>query len=271
MKYLKGSDLVEYISERQAKQVRRLSQARGIQPKLAIVSTNPDNLAIQKYMRLKQARGAELGIEVDIYPVDQSDAPKTLKELAKDSSLQGIILQLPLLDPTRTEELTALIPPEKDVDGLTENSLVEPATVGAILWLLAGYNIEPKGKNILIIGQGKLVGTPLANNLLSQGIKAVTLDDSSSAGELREALGDADIVVSAAGSPGLLKTEFLHNGQVIIDAGTTEDEGTIKGDLDPSVYESDLDIKVTPKIGGLGPLTIAYLFENLIQLIDKNS
>lgn len=269
MKYLKGSDLVEYISERQAKQVRGLVQSKSIQPKLAIVCTNPDNLPIQKYMKLKKNRGEELGITVDIYQVEQSEASARLKELAEDDSVHGIILQLPLKDVSQTEELVSLIPASKDVDGLGQKTFVEPATVGAILWLLAGYNIDPKDKNVLVIGKGKLVGAPLIQALESQNIVPSALDDSNSPKELSEALQKADIIISAAGSPGLIKPELLHDGQVIIDAGTSEDGGALKGDLDPRVYQSDLDIKVTPQIGGVGPLTIAYLFENLLLLIDK--
>lgn len=271
MKYLSGSDLVEYISERQAKQVRSLIQSKEIKPELAIVNTNPNHLPSKKYLQLKKRRGEDLGIEVEVHQIEQKDARDTLQRLAKDDSIHGVILQLPLEDPTKTEELISLIPPEKDVDGLTKDSLVEPATVGAILWLLAGYNIDLRNKNILVVGEGKLVGAPLIKALQHQSLEPTSLDDSNSSEELTRAAKEADIIISAAGSPGLIKPEILKNGQVIIDAGTTEDGGGIKGDLDPSVYDSDLDIKVTPATGGVGPLTISYLFENLLQLIDKSA
>ena len=271
MKYLKGSDLVEYISERQSKQVRSLIQSKNIQPKLVIINTNPDHLPSQKYLELKKKRGEELGIKVETYQIDQSETPDLLKKLSDDDSVHGIILQLPLSNPDQTEELINLIPPKKDVDGLTNNSLVEPATVGAILWLLAGFNIDLKNKKILIIGQGKLVGKPLTKLLNQQNISVDTIDDSASLDVLANKTSQSDIIISAAGSPGLIKPEMLRNNQVIIDAGTSEIGGLIRGDIDEDIYKSELDIIITPKIGGLGPLTISYLFENLFLLIDKNS
>jgi len=271
MKYLKGSDLVEYISERQSKQIRSLVQTRGIHPKLAIVNTNPDHLPSQKYLKLKQLRGEELGIEVEIHQIKRSATKELINRLSEDGETHGVILQLPLEDTSQTEELIKLIPPEKDVDGLGEDSLVEPATVGAILWLLAGYNIDLKNKNILVIGQGKLVGSPLATALRDQNLAVTTLNETSTPEELLDAIKESDIIISAAGQPSLIRPEMLKNGQIIIDAGTTEDGGVIRGDVDQSVYDANLDIKITPTTGGVGPLTISYLFENLLQLIDRNS
>ncbi|MDQ5913935.1 MAG: methylenetetrahydrofolate dehydrogenase / methenyltetrahydrofolate cyclohydrolase, partial [Patescibacteria group bacterium] len=262
-----------YISERQARQVRGLIQSRGIQPKLAIINSNQKNLASQKYTQLKQIRAKELGVKAELYEIEQKDAPKLIQKLSQDRSVHGIILQLPLENPNQTDELINLIPPEKDVDALGKSPIVEPATVEAILWLLAGYNIELKNKNILIVGRGRLVGKPLESLLKGQGLEPTSLDVSSTKKELTEALIAADIVISATGSPGLIKPEMLKSGQVVIDAGTSEDtsnNGKLLGDVDPTVYESSLDLKITPVTGGLGPLTISCLFENLLKLIDKS-
>lgn len=273
MKYLSGANLVDYISERQARQVRGLIQSRGIQPKLAIINSNQKNIASQKYTQLKQIRAKELGVKAELYEIEQKDAPKLIQKLSQDRSVHGIILQLPLENPNQTDELINLIPPEKDVDALGKSPIVEPATVEAILWLLAGYNIELKNKNILIVGRGRLVGKPLESLLKGQGLEPTSLDVSSTKKELTEALIAADIVISATGSPGLIKPEMLKSGQVVIDAGTSEDtsnNGKLLGDVDPTVYESSLDLKITPVTGGLGPLTISCLFENLLKLIDKS-
>lgn len=269
MKFLNGTELVEYISERQAKQIRALLQSKNIQPKLAIINSNPDHLPSQKYLQLKKKRAEELKIEAEVYQTDQSKVSTLIKDLSKDSTVHGIVLQLPLSDPTQTNQQIDLLPPQKDVDGLTDKSTVEPATVGAILWLLAGYNIDLKNRKILIIGQGKLVGAPLKKVLKDQNLDVNSLDETTSKEELLKSIAQSDIIISATGSPGLIKPEMLHDGQIIINAGTSEDSGVIKGDLDESVYTSNLNIKLTPKIGGLGPLTISYLFENLLILIDK--
>ena len=269
MKYLNGSNLVDYISERQAKQVRALIQSRGIQPKLAIINTNPDNLPSQRYIKYKQIRAAELGIELETHTVDESSAAKLIEDLAKDDTVHGIILQLPLIDSNQTDTLVSLIPSSKDVDGMGKSNLVDPATAQAILWLLTGYGIDLKSQSILVIGKGRLVGAPLIEMLDTQGLKPASLDESSTKDELIKAIQRSDIIISATGEPGLIRPEMLRDKQVVIDAGTSEDGAKLKGDLDPEVYNSKLNIKVTPTTGGLGPLTISCLFENLIQLIDK--
>lgn len=263
---------MDYISERQARQVRGLIQSRGIQPKLAIINSNQKNIASQKYTQLKQIRAKELGVQVELFEIKQKDAPKLIQELSQDSSVHGIILQLPLENPTQTDELINLIPPEKDVDALGKSPIVEPATVVAILWLLAGYNIELKNKNILIIGRGRLIGRPLEALLKGLGPAPACLDVSSTEKELKEGIRKADIIISATGSPGLIQPDMLKDEQIVIDAGTSEDTsipGKLLGDIDPAIYESSLDLKITPIIGGVGPLTISCLFENLLKLIDK--
>jgi methylenetetrahydrofolate dehydrogenase (NADP+)/methenyltetrahydrofolate cyclohydrolase len=267
---LKGSDLVEYISERQAKQVRALIQSRGITPTLAILIANPKNLAIQKYVKFKQARAKQLGISIQIHAPKQDQLEGAILKLNQDSKVHGIILQLPLEEASQTEYFLNLITPQKDVDALGEEAVVQPATAGAILWLLAGYNIELKNKKILIIGQGRLVGTPITRLLTEQNLNLETLDISASEQKLKAEIQKADIIISATGSPELIKLSYLKDKQVVIDAGTAESGGVLLGDLDPEVYNGDLNLKLTPKVGGLGPLTISYLFENLIQLIDKS-
>lgn len=267
---LKGSDLVEYISERQAKQVRALIQSRGITPTLAILIANPKNLAIQKYVKFKQARAKQLGISIQIHVPKQDQLEGAILKLNQDSKVHGIILQLPLEEASQTEYFLNLITPQKDVDALGEEAVVQPATAGAILWLLAGYNIELKNKKILIIGQGRLVGTPITRLLTEQNLNLETLDISASEQKLKAEIQKADIIISATGSPELIKLSYLKDKQVVIDAGTAESGGALLGDLDPELYSSDLNLKLTPKVGGLGPLTISYLFENLIQLIDKS-
>jgi methylenetetrahydrofolate dehydrogenase (NADP+)/methenyltetrahydrofolate cyclohydrolase len=271
VKLLKGSDLVEYISERQARQVRGLIQSREITPTLAIINTDPENLVIKTYLKFKEARAKELGINLQILEVSQDKAEGAIKKLSLDSNVHGIILQLPLKDPAQTDRLLNLIPATKDVDALSKQALVQPATAQAILWLLAGFNVELKGQRILVLGQGRLVGAPLTKLLKEQDLTVDVIDDKNSPKELIEVIKNADILISATGQAGLIKPEMLHDGQVIIDAGTSESDGEVLGDLDPSVYNSNLDLKVSAKIGGLGPLTISCLYENLLQLIDKTN
>ena len=160
MKLLNGRELAEFIKERQAHQVRALRQAHDVLPKLAIVVT-VDNPVIDIYMRLKQQYGADILIDVEIHRVKQTEVPSLLNTLNVDDSVHGIIIQLPLEDPTETDALVELVAPEKDVDALGSWALFDPATPMAIMWLLSGYNVDLAGKQVLLIGRGKLVGAPL--------------------------------------------------------------------------------------------------------------
>src|SRR5690606_8685116 len=160
-KLLNGRELAGFIKERQAKAVRNLRQEHKISPKLAIIRTNPDPV-VDSYMKLKQSYGEDILIEVDIHTIDQSEALNRIHQLNGDNTVHGIIVQIPVPDKSQTKEILSAVSVEKDVDGLAPNSKFDPATPIAINWLLAGYNIELEDKNILIVGQGRLVGRPLA-------------------------------------------------------------------------------------------------------------
>jgi methylenetetrahydrofolate dehydrogenase (NADP+)/methenyltetrahydrofolate cyclohydrolase len=159
VKLLNGADLAGFIKERHARQVRGLNTNK-IFPKLAIIQVKVDP-AIDVYINLKQKYGADIGVDVDVHKIDQKNVPALLKKLNKDKSVHGIIVQLPLNDISQTDEIVDIVSPEKDVDALGTKSKFEPATPNAILWLLAGYNINLAGKKVLLIGKGKLVGAPL--------------------------------------------------------------------------------------------------------------
>lgn len=260
MKKLNGSELAGYIQERQAKQVRGLRQAHGIEPKLAIIKTIDDPV-INTYVRLKREYGAEIGVGVEIHDVDQNDLGQTIQQLNSDDTVSAIIIQLPLADNSNVDEYLELVSPEKDVDGLGGNSPYIPATPQAIEWLLDGYNID-LGPNtrIGLVGRGRLVGEPLERLLLARGLEPVVFQKGDSLEELRQ----MDVVISATGVPGLIKADWLKTKCVAIDAGVATAGGKTVGDFDASVYERD-DIILTPKKGGVGPLTVCALFENVIR------
>ncbi|MDB5162709.1 MAG: putative Methylenetetrahydrofolate dehydrogenase, partial [Candidatus Saccharibacteria bacterium] len=176
MRILDGRELADYVKERQAKQVRNLRQTWKTFPKLAIVIAKEDDV-IDTFVRLKQSYGEDILIDVEVIRVKQSEVGETVKRLNDDDSVQGIIIQLPLADPTQTDELVGLIKPEKDVDGLGTSGTFISATATAIDWLLAGYNVTLKDRVIAIVGQGRLVGAPLADLWSRAGLNVVTYDD----------------------------------------------------------------------------------------------
>jgi len=261
MKLLNGSELASYIKQRQAHEVRALRQAWHVEPRLAIVVT-VDNPVIDIYMRLKQKYGADILVDVDIHRVKQTEAVELLNKLSNDVNVHGIIVQLPLENPDQTDEITDLVAPAKDVDALGSHATLDPATPMAIMWLLAGYNIDLQGKKVLLIGRGKLVGKPLEKILIDSGIDVTVADRSTE--NLTELAREADIIITATGSPAILNSDMIKQGAVVVDAGVASEGGKTVGDIADDVYQRD-DLTMTPVKGGVGPLTVCALFENVIR------
>lgn len=260
MKLLKGSELAEFIKERQAKAVRGLRQADLIKPKLAIVVT-VDNPIIEVYMRLKKRYGDDILVDVEIHRTPMNKVESKIHALNDEDSVHGIIIQLPLEDTSQTDCLLNLVSPEKDVDALGKNSIFDPATPTAILWLLAGFGVDLKNKKVVIVGYGKLVGKPLHAMLKASGVNVSVCDESD---DVSQAVKGADIIITATGSPGVLTSKMIPRGVVVVDAGVAVEKGKSVGDLADDVYERD-DLTITPKKGGVGPLTVCALFENVIK------
>jgi len=262
-KILNGSDLAGFIMQRQLQQVRRLM----VTPKLAIVQTKDDPV-IDLYVRLKQAYGEDIGIEVESYNVEQSKALKVIEELNADADTHGVIVQLPLDDPSETETIINAVDTDKDVDALADGTPYTSATATAISWLLAGYNIELKGKQIAVVGQGRLVGGPLSDLLEASGLDVVRCDRGTE--DLAEVIKSSDIIISGTGQPGLIKNDWVQPRSIVVDAGTSSDSGGVVGDLESTIHERD-DLKITPTKGGVGPLTVCALFENVITATERQT
>jgi len=265
MKVLNGSELAEFIKERQAKAVRGLRQQFHTEPKLAIVQTKDDPV-INTYVRLKKQYGADILVDVDVHRIEQDKAIELIKHLNNDESVHGIIVQLPLADIQETDALLNLVAPEKDVDALGAAPNFDPATPMAIMWLLAGYDVRLEGKKIVLVGQGKLVGAPLFKQLSEAGYDVSVADRNTS--NLEEVISSADVIITATGSPAIIYPDMLKAGAVVVDAGVASEDGKTVGDLHPTVYDRS-DLILTPTKGGVGPLTVCALFENVITASRK--
>ncbi len=260
-----GSELAGFIKERQAHNVRSLVQDAGIQPKLAIIKTI-DNPVIDLYVRLKQAYATDIGIAVDVYRASQQDVPNLLVSLNRDDSVHGIIIQLPLEDVSQTDELVNMVDPAKDVDALGEKAKFDPATPMAILWLLSGFNVDLQGKEVVLVGRGKLVGKPLERMLLDSGIDVRVADRSTK--DVTALTKEADVIITATGQPAILTSAMVKSGAVVVDAGVASENGKTVGDVDPELFNRE-DITITPQKGGVGPLTICALFDNVIRAAER--
>lgn len=262
MKSLNGKELAGFIKERQAHQVRSLP----VKPTLLIIRDS-DNPVIEKYVNLKIKYGDDIGIKVTKYDAkDPEDIKAKILEANADGKISAIILQLPIVDKSKTDELTNLISPDKDVDGLGENSKFDSATATAINWLLAGYDIKLKDKKIALIGRGKLVGAPLFKMFTNSDYN-VTLFHR---GDDLTSLIDYDIIITATGVPGLILNSMVKPGAVLVDAGTASENGVIKGDLSDDIYNRTDLTAITPHLGGVGPLTVSCLFDHVINA-SKNA
>ncbi|MBO7720324.1 bifunctional 5,10-methylenetetrahydrofolate dehydrogenase/5,10-methenyltetrahydrofolate cyclohydrolase [Candidatus Saccharibacteria bacterium] len=269
MKELNGRELAGFVKERQAHLVRSL-RGQKIFPKLLIIRDS-DNPVIVKYVNLKKQYGEDIGVTVVDKKVSEvSEACDVIRMANADKTVSGIIVQLPLLDKDRTDEVVNLIAPEKDVDGLSqivtsEKRIFESATATAINWLLAGHGIELADKKVALVGRGRLVGAPLERMWKNSGVDVTVFRHDSDLSLLK----DFDVVVSATGVPHLIKSEMVSPGAVIVDAGTASEGGVLVGDIDDEVRKRSDIFAITPKIGGVGPLTVSVLFEDVISASQK--
>ena len=273
MRFLNGAELRDFIKERQAKQVRALRQSWRVFPKLVIFYSSKSPVT-ETYMRLKEKYGEDILIEVERQKVDVELMKEEIRKANLDESVHGIIVQLPLenesgekLSKNETEAILSEISKEKDVDGLNGGDFV-PATAQAINWLLAGYNISLEGKKVAVVGQGRLVGAPLSKMFEKSGVMVSKFDEFNNE-KMVKTLKDFDVVITAVGKPGLITSEMLKSKAVVVDAGTASEGGEIKGDVSDEVRKNRKDLTITPIKGGVGPLTVASLIDNVIVAARK--
>lgn len=265
-KLLNGTELASFIKVRQAKQVRRLRQANKIIPKLVIIKSQNADEVINTYVRMKQRYAEDILVEVEVVACEQSEMVDRIKQANLDTTVHGIVVQLPLDDKSDTEEIVGQIAPEKDVDGLGVEASFISATAEAINWLLSGFGVDLSDKTITLLGRGKLVGAPLDKLWSGQGHNVQTI--SLSTENPSELLRKSDVIVSATGQAHLLKSADVPQNAVVVDAGTVSEDGKIVGDVDPELYTRK-DLTITPQKGGVGPLTIVLMFDHVIQAADK--
>ncbi len=263
MKELNGAELAGYIKENQAHLVRSL-RVRKMQPKL-IILRNSDNPVITKYVQLKIRYGEDIGVVVEDWL--REDLVQAIHEANEDKSVHGIIVQLPLQGERDVSGIVNQIAPDKDVDGLGEKAKFDSATATAINWLLAGYNIELDNKMIALVGRGRLVGGPLERMWKNSGYDVTAFGHDSDLNELVK----YDVIVSATGVPHLIQPKMVKPGVVIVDAGTASEDGVLVGDVSDEVRELETVAAITPKIGGVGPLTVSALFEHVLTAANAES
>jgi len=256
---------------------------RGVQPTLGIILVGEDS-ASELYVRLKKDACTKIGGEFVLKRLPASAGTRqvlaAIDAFNNDSSVDGILLQLPLPKGIDAAECLAAISPEKDVDGLNPINLARiferkpgfvAATAKGIMALLHANGVELAGKRAVVIGRSPDVGIPIAGLLLAEDA-TVTIAHSKTA-NLAEVCRDADIIVSSVGKAGIVTPEMVKDGAVVVDVGTNFVESggkrSVVGDVDPRVCEKAS--YVTPVPGGVGPMTIASLLENLVEAAQERA
>ncbi len=269
---LDGKELAGFVKERQAHVVKMLRSQKKY-PCLVIIRDS-DNPVITKYVNLKIQYGEDIGVKVIDAKVNSTEeAIEAVKSYNTDETVSGIIVQLPLIEKERTEEVVNLIAPEKDVDGLANyderesERIFDSATATAINWLIAGHNIELKDKKIAIVGRGKLVGAPLIRMWRNSGFDIEVFHRGSDFSILK----NYDVVVTATGNPHLIENDMIKTDAVVVDAGTASEGGHLVGDINEEIRKRE-DLKaITPKFGGVGPLTVSVLFDDVLRACENNA
>jgi len=258
------------IAKEETTAIRTLLTETGMSPRLCIITCAP-TLATESYLALKEKNATALGIMVAVHRL--SAHATTVEAIAAvteaTSAYEGVIVQLPLPPNLDTEAIIGAIPPAKDVDNFRyrgEWQEVLPPVVYAIDAISQREGVSWAGKTVVIFGAGRLVGQPMAHYAAAKGARVTVLTEQSD-GEEMQKVATADIVVLGAGKPRLLTEEMVKNGVVVFDAGASEDGGLLVGDADPAVAEKAA--LFTPVPGGIGPITVAALFHNLLTLARR--
>lgn len=232
-----------------------------------------ENRASQQFIEMKCRFAESLKIPTRVVRHPETLIPEEAKEVIlklASEDISGIVVQLPLPHGFPVSEILNTVPPKFDLDVLSDKSKeksrngtshkVAPVA-RAVMEIFSYYDVEMQGKKVLVIGAGRLVGEPVANMLESLGIKYSVIDRDTDLEVGKKLISEADIIISGAGSPHMLKPEMIKEGVVLIDAGTSEQNGKVVGDADPTCAEKAS--LFTPVPGGVGPVTLASLFLNL--------
>jgi 5,10-methylene-tetrahydrofolate dehydrogenase/methenyl tetrahydrofolate cyclohydrolase len=254
-------------------------ESQNLKPLLVDVVLEDDILQLQ-YARVKKRAAEQIGVHCQLKMLPKSTTTEAVREELQGLNvlgLSGLMLQLPLPYYINLDQVLNVINPSVDVDCLTtfcrtefynNKPIYTPPTAKAILYILDSLNIDLKSKKFFVIGQGELVGKPVAHVLKNIGYQVETgfMDTQDLLAKVKE----ADVVISGAGSPGLIKGENIKDGAIVIDAGTSEVGGKIEGDVETSsVLPKAGYLSATP--GGVGPLTVAMLLENVVEAAENFS
>lgn len=275
MRLLDGKKLSERILEKAKRDIKKYH----LKLRLAIIQVG-ENSVSRVFIGQKEKACEKIGIDFKLYKFSKTISQKKLQreviKIVKSSRNSGIVIQLPLPKNIKSEEILNLIPLQKDIDILSAVSLgkfyqgklvILPPVVEAVSHFLKYYKIKIKGKNVVLVGSGRLVGQPLALWVLREN-KALSVVNKFTK-DINFFLKKADVLISGVGKPKLVRGKMVKKGVVAIDCGTSSHRGKLAGDVDFQTVSKKASY-ITPVPGGIGPLTVACLIENLIKLNNQS-
>ena len=269
-----GQEVAKNVKE-QVIQIVESLKSQNVTPCLATILVG-DNSASQTYVKNKHKACEETGISTkDHRPpaeTSQNELNELIDMLNDDSSVHGILIQLPLPNHLDEFDILTRIIPEKDVDGLTPynigllvtgNAVLKPCTPSGIIEMLDYYKISLEAKNVVIINRSNLVGKPLYHLLLQKNATVTTCHSKTK--DLRKICQDADIIITGVGNRDnfILRSDMIKDDAIVIDVATTHHDGKLKGDTDFDDIISKASF-ASPVPGGVGPMTVAMLLKNTV-------
>ena len=262
-----ASEIIEELKEERKKIAKKIRLA------VVLVGNDPASLSFIK-QKEKIAKELEIDFRLSQYPenIKTKELRQKVSTICRVTDNRGVVVQLPLPSHINTQVVLNAILPQKDPDVLCERNLgtfyvnrlkILPPVVSAIKFLIEKYQIPVEGRTVLLIGRGQLVGKPAALWFLNQ--RATVMIANSKTEHLSDLIKRADLIVTSAGVPNLITGDLLKEGVVIFDAAVVSEQGKLVGDCEFESVKEKAAL-VTPVPGGLGPLTVAFLFKNLLFL-----
>ncbi|MEK7158613.1 MAG: bifunctional 5,10-methylenetetrahydrofolate dehydrogenase/5,10-methenyltetrahydrofolate cyclohydrolase [Patescibacteria group bacterium] len=277
-----GKAVAKKIERETAQHVKELA-TRGVIPKLTVVLVGDDRASVT-YVHKKGQLAKNVGIKFELLKlpasITSSDLQRRLRDIQRDRTLSGLIIQLPLPEHLTAPDVLNSIQPNLDVDGLTDVSMgrlmmgtadILPPTPSAVMTILEHLSVDLTGKSITIVGTGALVGKPLS--VLMMNANATVTTCNAATRNLDTECRSADILISAVGQPGLIRGTMIKKNAIVVDTGIAFVNGKMTGDVN---VEEAMTVAhaVTPTPGGVGPITVARLLWNVVQFAKgqrKNS
>ena len=270
MTIIDGRKLAEKVKDKIAKDVFDIVKNGGAHPSLAIVLVGSRSDS-QLYVRLKEREAKKLGIDTYLYELEENTSEdeiiETIKFLNNDDAIDSVLVQLPLPENINTDKVMSVLDPKKDADGFLDNhpeNVISPV-LASVKMMLDDTKIKPQELSAGALYNSEVFGEALKKLLESYGFKKVYGITARDAAEVSKISETVDVLITAIGAPFFIKGDMIKNDSVIIDIGTTQVGDKVCGDVDfDNVKEKALYVSPVP--GGVGPMTIAFLFQNVLNI-----